>query len=129
MKNLHKKISIGLLAALLVAGGSSLQGGKVFADSFEENYELADDSDALVVDDYNRESMKSSEGQKDLAQLQEKQDEFNYIVEKANEGVVISHYYDDVFAFSDSVEADRANFKGVQYIQIGLNVYKIIFNN
>ena len=60
MKNLHKKISIGLLAALLVAGGSSLQGGKVFADSFEENYELADDSDALVVDDYNRESMKSS---------------------------------------------------------------------
>ncbi len=128
MKNLHKKISIGLLAALLVAGGSSLQGGKAFADSIEDSDVLVEESDELVVDHNNRESMKESEGQKDLAQLQEKQDEFNYIVEKANEGVVISHQYDNVFDFSDEVEANRGNFKGQQNVQIGLNVYKIIFN-
>lgn len=128
MKNLHKKISIGLLAALLVAGGSSLQGGKAFADSFEENDVLVEESDQLLVDDNNRVSMQASEGEKDLAQLQEKQDEFNYIVEKANEGVAISHQYDNVFEFSDEVEANRENFKGQQNVQIGLNVYKIIFN-
>ena len=128
MKSLHKKISIGLLAALLVAGGSSLQGGKAFADSIEDSDVLVEESDELVVDHNNRESMKESEGQKDLAQLQEKQDEFNYIVEKANEGVVISHQYDNVFDFSDEVEANRGNFKGQQNVQIGLNVYKIIFN-
>lgn len=128
MKNLHKKISIGLLAALLVAGGSLLQGGQAFADSFEESYELVDDGDALVVDDRNIASMKESEGEKDLAQLQEKGEEFNYSVEKANEGVVVSHKYDNVFEFSDSVEENRASFNGQQNIQIGLNVYKIVFN-
>lgn len=128
MKNLHRKISIGVLAALLVAGGSSLQGGKAFADSFEDNDVLVEESDQLFIDDNNRESMKESEGEKDLALLQEKGEEFDYSVEKSNEGVVVSHKYDNVFAFSDDVEVNRGNFKGQQNVQIGLNIYKIIFN-
>ena len=129
MKNLHKKISIGLLAALLVAGGSLLQGEKAFADSFEESYELADNSDALVVDNSNIEDVKEREKAKDLPLLQEWQEEFRYSVEECNEDVNISSEYDSVFDFSSDIEGNRENLSGQKNVKIGMNVYKIVFNN
>lgn len=60
MKGIYKKISVGVLAAALLVGGSGiLQGGQAFADSRV----IFNSKDYIDLYDYLKEAKKSEEGQ------------------------------------------------------------------
>lgn len=150
MKSIYKKISVGVLAAGLLVGGSGLvQGGQAFASKVPlDNYRQSSKNEIQVyVDGWLKWYMRPGESREQVLREQKQSNlrsldywgakkMFDYKIQGVQEvdqnlNVDIDGSYKEVLDFVDSLsisEGKGQRPKGVYHVQIGLHVFKIMFN-
>ena len=135
MKNLYKRISVGVLSAALLIGGSVIaQGGQAFADSNE--HKCSYESSIGDVERYAKQNLmffNDDKSESNFKVLKEWGSRYNYEVEKVRYNYNIKRKcYKEVYDFINCLIQHKnggEDLKGESlYIQIGLDIFKIVFN-